>query len=315
MKLDRKTEIKVGLVSVAALVLLILGITLGKDFNMTVSQETIKLSFPNSGGIVPSAPVVVNGVKRGTVMSVKNAEGRVIITADLDNTADLRADATAMITMLEITGGKKIEIYPGDSDKKYTSDMIIKGSTSADISDLVTMVGEVSGEAKILLAKLDTTLTSVNYLLKDRQMLDKLDRTISNADKSLTTLSKILDHNHHKLNRAVDDLAAISSDVRGLVGRNDSKIDSLLSRLDRTSVELDKLVPAARSAISGADTLMTSMNSIATDLRTGDGLASRLIYDDEFSAKLDSLIDEVYLFVKQVRKYGINTNVSLGSEP
>ncbi|MFW5701927.1 MAG: MlaD family protein, partial [Bacteroidota bacterium] len=112
MKEQRKTEIKVGIVSILSLALLILGITLGKDFSVGVSQITITMEFPRSGGIAPSAPVVVNGVKRGAVSQVRNHNGNVRITAEIDDISDFRTDAAAMITTMEITGGKKIDISP-----------------------------------------------------------------------------------------------------------------------------------------------------------------------------------------------------------
>ena len=119
MKDTRSIEIKVGLVSILAVILFIIGITLGRGLYVSVNPVTVKIRFPNSGNIQISAPVFVNGVKRGAVASVRNDNGSVLVTADLDNVREFRRDVSARISILEITGGKKIEIFPGKSPEKY----------------------------------------------------------------------------------------------------------------------------------------------------------------------------------------------------
>src|ERR1043165_4308116 len=106
---QRSTEVKVGIVSILAVALLIAGIMLGKGLGVGASH-VLTFRFPSSGGIDIGAPVTVNGVRRGTVTSVENANGAVVLKANVSNIDDLHADASAVISMLEITGGKKIEV-------------------------------------------------------------------------------------------------------------------------------------------------------------------------------------------------------------
>ena len=92
MKDTRSIEIKVGLVSILAVILFIIGITLGRGLYVSVNPVTVKIRFPNSGNIQISAPVFVNGVKRGAVASVRNDNGSVLVTADLDNVREFRRE-------------------------------------------------------------------------------------------------------------------------------------------------------------------------------------------------------------------------------
>lgn len=167
MNNQKKNELKVGLVSIAAIILLIIGITLGRGFSVSVSNQTIKFRFPNSGGIQLTSPVVINGVKRGSVSYIKNDKGSVLIEASIDDISDLHDDATAKITILEITGGKKIEINPGNASKNFDINKEIPGVTAADLSDLVTLGGEMVYDMKFLLKKLDTVSTTLTRMLRD----------------------------------------------------------------------------------------------------------------------------------------------------
>jgi hypothetical protein len=44
-------------------------------------------------------------------------------------------------------------------------------------------------------------------------------------------------------------------------------------------------------------------------------LVSKAIYDKEFASRLDSAITNLFNLVDQLKQYGINVNVRLGSNP
>ena len=156
MTSQRATEIRVGLVSIGAIILLVLGIFLARGVNVSKSQQTIYVRVPHSGGIEPGSVVTINGVKRGSVTSVKNDQGSVLVAAVLDNIADLHTDASAQISMLEITGGKKMEIDPGVARANLAPQSVIHGRVAPDIGEVLAIVGDVADDAKNLVRRLDT---------------------------------------------------------------------------------------------------------------------------------------------------------------
>jgi phospholipid/cholesterol/gamma-HCH transport system substrate-binding protein len=100
---------------VISIALLVIGIMLGKGISFSPTQKSVAIRLATSGGIDAGSPVVVNGVRRGTVTQVSNDNGGVLVTATLDDVSDLRSDAQALVSILEITGGKKIELTPGSA--------------------------------------------------------------------------------------------------------------------------------------------------------------------------------------------------------
>ena len=88
---------------------------LGKGISFSPTQKSVAIRLATSGGIDAGSPVVVNGVRRGTVTQVSNDNGGVLVTATLDDVSDLKSDAQALVSILEITGGKKIELTPGSA--------------------------------------------------------------------------------------------------------------------------------------------------------------------------------------------------------
>jgi phospholipid/cholesterol/gamma-HCH transport system substrate-binding protein len=315
MKSQRTTELKVGIVFLTAVILLLVGIILGKGFQVTSSQVTISLRFPNSGGLQPSSPIVVNGVKRGTVGSVINDNGSVLITATIDDISDFKKDVSAKVTILELTGGKKIEINPGTSHEHYDLKNEIPGTTPADIPELVAILGSVSGDAIMLIKRLDTIATAGTRMLDDKQMLRDLKSIIINTSEATANLNELLRNNRSDLDITFKNLKIITSDLKLAINKDEPKLDSLLTNLNDITNSAKKLFVKVDSLMISADGTLADLKDITGEIKGGKGTISKLIYDKEFSEKLNSTLDSLSQFVNQIKQYGININARLGTRP
>ena len=203
MKNTRTAEIKVGLVTITAVIMVIVSIVLIKGISVNSSEKYIKIRFPNSGGITVSSPLVVNGVKRGEVKTVDNDNGSVLVTAKIDNIDDLKKDVSAKITILEITGGKKVEINPGISSEKYDVNNEIIGTTPPDIADLVAIAGDMVLDAKDLVKRLDTISCAVSGMFADGKLVEKIKNTVNNTEALTFMIRGFLDKNSADLNASI----------------------------------------------------------------------------------------------------------------
>lgn len=314
MNAQRKLEIKVGLVSITAILLFIIGMTLGRGVSVSASK-TIYLRFPSSGGIQNTAPVVVNGVKRGSVVSVKNQNGSVLITADIDDISDLKSDVTAKIVMLEITGGKKIEITPGKSQEQFDINKEISGVNASDIGDLLTMLGEVGTDAHLLVKRLDTISASISYMLADGKLVNKLNQTLDNVNEISVSTKNLLTNNTSDLNVTLKNLKELTNSLKITYNKTEPKIDTLLQKLDNTLNDVGILIDVADTTLNNADYLIGDLRGLTYRIQNGDGFATKLLFDKELSMKLDSTFITLKLLVEQIKEYGINANVRLGSRP
>ncbi len=315
MKNLKKIEIKVGIVSVAGAILLVLGIILGRGYKVSMTAETIHLRFPNSAGLQVSSPVVVNGVKRGVVSSVSNDKGSVLVVATVDNTNDFRKDVRARITILEITGGKKIEIFPGNADEPFDPKQEIPGETSADFSDLVTYLGEISIQGKKLLLQLDTTLSSANKLLGDKRFIQETREVISNANQALRVTKEIMELNQSNINQTLKNLRDITSALKRDYTKYEPRIETLVNRLDVISAKATNLLDNTQNSINMLDTALSQINGLLGEIRNGDGLVHNIIYDKSFFIRLDTALTNLSELVSLIRYHGVNVNLRLGTRP
>ena len=312
---QRRTEVKVGLVSLAALLILIIGISLARGCSVSVSQRTVKFRFDKSGGIQVSNPIVVNGVQRGYVNKVKNDAGTVYVEGTIDNSDDIFSDASAKISILEITGGKKIELNPGASGKKFDFDKEIPGKNSADIGDLVSFVGDLSSDAVVLVHRMDTLMAKVNEMLVDKKLAERLGNIAANADIMLSDAKSMLELNRENINVTLKNIRSIVESLKNDYKVYEPRLDTLFTNLSSTLNDAKKTIIKADTSLSSLNSILADAKNITNEIVTGRGTLSRLIYDPTLSAKMDSTITQLAILVKQIQDYGVNVNVRLGTRP
>lgn len=315
MDVSRSTEIRVGLVSIISLALLVGGIMLGKGISFGPNTRTIAIRLATSGGLETGSPVVVNGVKRGSVAEVVNDNGSVIVRANINDASDLRADASALVTILEITGGKKIEITPGADQRPFDTNGEMPGRVAADLGGLVTSLGEVSGSAIDLVRRLDTISAALTELLRDGSFATNLKTISSDGAVLVTDLRTWFAANREPLTASVRDLRNIAEQLRSSVDRNEPKVSALIDKADKLLADLDRTLGKADGAIVGADTLIARINGIVTDIRTNKSIVHNLMYDEKLAGSLDTTILQLRKLLRDFGRNGINVNVELGHRP
>jgi phospholipid/cholesterol/gamma-HCH transport system substrate-binding protein len=311
MNKSNTKEIKVGIVTLLAIILLIAGISIGNNLNVRVDYKRISMRFPNSAGIEKTSPVFVNGVKRGAIVSVKPDNGTVLITADIDDIDDFREDVKARIGILEITGGKKIDINPGLSSSAYNIKNEIEGIASPDIGEMVAMLGDMGYDAKNLLRKLDTMATAGNKLLTDK----RIEESLANTSSAIESMNYFIQNNIKSLETTVANLKSITVDLKSAINKYEPRIDNLSNKIDKTLDDTQNLMKSADAAIENANNLITELKTLTEDARKQDGLVGKLIYDKQFASNLDSTIQSLNNFILLIKEHGININARLGTRP
>lgn len=316
MQYDRSKEIKVGIVTFVAILLFIIGMTLGKGYRISVDPTEISIIFPNSGRIDPSAPVFINGVERGSVNSITPKNDSVLIKVSFDDISDINSDATARISMLEITGGKKIDIFPGKSDKPFEPKSVIPGKTSPDIGELISVTGDLILEKGIpMILKIDSILNRFGSMIASDTILEKIVYTVDNAYQISESTKNIISGREKDLHETITNLRNISRDLKKELDKTSPKIDTLLSSLQTSVNSVNSILSDADSSIYKLDLMLTNLNTLMEDVQNGEGLVSKLLYDKEFANELYSTFISIKLLVEKISEHGINTNIRLGSRP
>lgn len=291
-----KPELKVGLSVVAAALIVWLVIWWAKD--VRVGQRSINILFPNVSGLQIGDPVTVRGMKAGKVESIQILQNGVNVTASLQPDVKIYRNASAKLAMLELMTGKKIELSTGTADAgDLQPGDLIQGSFTADIPALVGFAGEAADTLRYLISDLQLTLHNANALIGDPELRDDLKISVRN------------------LRLITEDLKSVSRDLRQTDLKNlIAKVDQTLTTVDALIKDLQPQLNGAlgdvRSTVKNADELLASLKQLSDRLQTDkQSLIGKALNDEQFAAKIDSVILHLNNVLKLGEKEGINVKL------
>jgi phospholipid/cholesterol/gamma-HCH transport system substrate-binding protein len=127
----------IGLLAIAYLSFAVGGAAYGGNGGLE-----LKAAFDEIGGLTVRSPVVIGGVKVGTVDSIELGEGfRPIVHMDIDASLQLPDDTSAAILTQGVLGDQYIGLQPGGSDELLKPGDSIEFTQSAVI--LERLIGRV----------------------------------------------------------------------------------------------------------------------------------------------------------------------------
>ncbi len=306
---EKKTDLKVGLTVLVGLALLFFGIAWAKGLQFGADKDTVKAHFTTSGGLEVGDPVTINGIKMGVVRTVDLLDSGVDVVLAFQQPVRLKRDASASIMMLEVMGGKKVEISSGFSKELLPPNTTIPGGFGGDIGTLVSSITPLTGALGSIIIKVDTLLTALNTIVADTGFTDDVKVTIKEARKTLTDAGDLV--------RRLD----------GLVKENGPMFTKTLKDADDLATELNATLKEDRPALHGlldsgalalkdvrhslhnADAVLTSVDSLLATAHDKSTLLYRLTKDPTFGQRFDSLLSEVTKLANQLRTQGLDANI------
>ena len=311
---DKSREIQVGIVSILAALILILGLSLGNNLSISSDLKIIKIKFPHSGGLRTGDPVMVNGVERGRVDNISNGQNSVLIDVSLEEIEDLKTDLSARIMMFEITGGRKIEINPGISPQQFNPNDIAIGKTSADMSDLIATVGDIALDAGSLIKRIDTLSAMFQKTFND-DFINDLKNTASNANELITNTNDIVVSEKDNIKQSIREVRSLITKLNDAVDKNEPQVSELISNLDNTMSKVDSFLDNSNKTINDVNKIVEDFSSIMENLKGNESTIGVLLNDKEFVAKFDKAIVSIGELLSQIQEHGINVNARLGTRP
>jgi phospholipid/cholesterol/gamma-HCH transport system substrate-binding protein len=299
---EEKTDIKVGLTVIAGIVLLLFGIGWAKQWTLASHEETHRAIFATAAGLGRGDPVTVNGINRETVKDIELEQDGVIVTVAFSEHVDLRKDATARISMLELMGGKKVELRPGTSPDELPQSALIPGINSGDIGTLVAMVTSLSGKLESITGRADTLLAGLNSILQGDTLKQKLNRTLDAADKTLGNVGDL----SRRASAFVSDEGPILTKT---LSQADSTLHSISSALAENRAGIRVFIDSGGRAIGEARSALVKLDTLIANAGRKNTLLFRLTRDTTFANRVDSVVASLMKLTEQLRKQGLDANI------
>lgn len=306
MKLSK--EIKAGFIAVSAIVLLVVGINFLKGYSLLGGDDTFYAYFPNSGQVMVSGNVTLNGVIIGKILKIQNVPSnpenrRVKIKFSIsESDIDLPKGTIIELGSLDLLTKGLIVNYP-DQFKSgyYRPGDEIPGKMSADMFSQVKQYADpISQKLQSLILHIDGMVNSLSGVFDE------------NGSNDITASIK-------ELRITIKKIGDLSSEIQGFVGQEKAQfskimnhVESITSNLKKSSDEVsaiigntkkitDDLVTADfKGTILEAQTTLKKFNFMLEDVNKGSGTLGKLIHDEklynelvETNNELQELVDDL----------------------
>lgn len=299
MKNERKTEIKVGVTVLVALFGLVMIIGWAKNFSVNADRKFVKIKFQSVSGLEVGDQVTVNGVRKGYVDNISTKENIVVTTLSLEKDVVLKKDAVFGVEMLDLMGGKKVEIFPGIADELLDVNAIATGDFAADIPSMMKMAGVLSKDFPAVMQDVKLSLNALREYLTDANLKENL-RTSLEEVKSITLQVNSFIRNNQK-------------DMSALISGSNQLVKESGAFLNKTSKQIDESVGEIHAVSSKIDNLMTKIDGFLVETKEQKNNLGKVLYDEnlliETKQLLKNLQETMKVLTDQLKGKGINVDL------
>jgi len=274
-----KNETKVGVLAAFAIALLIIGYNFLKGNSIFSSETVLYAIYSRVDGLGVSKPVLINGFQIGRVDKLTlQPNGTIIATLKVKDEYEIPKNTIARLESTDLLGGKAIVMILGN-DRNFAKD----GDTlnANVVKGLMETVQPVQKKAELLIAKMDSILTSVNSILNPnfQKNVDRSFTSIASTLGSLEATSKKVDalvgSESSKLSAILSNVEAITANFKN----NGAKIDAVLTNLNTVTDKVAAL--NFKQTIDNANKAVADLQGIVTDVKNGKGSLGQLINDKQ----------------------------------
>jgi phospholipid/cholesterol/gamma-HCH transport system substrate-binding protein len=301
MKDQRKTEIKVGITVFLALIIFVWVFGWAKNLSISSNKIEIKVQFSSVAGLEVGDPVTINGVRKGYVKDISINQDKVLTLLQLDENVTLKNDSKFYITMLDLMGGKKIEIYPGSSAEVIDKNKIQNGEFVGDIASAMAMLGSVQSDLVDVIKDVKITLSNVNNILTDKEFNNNLKISLENLAEISNKLDNLLNQNSTEINKLLKNGNELTTQVNELIKTNKDSVSQTLTSIKQVLNE-------SKNLISKVNDLMDKTNKSENNL-------GKILNDKELMNEIKVSITQIKeltkILIEQLKDKGIEVNTHI----
>jgi phospholipid/cholesterol/gamma-HCH transport system substrate-binding protein len=303
-----KKELKTGVISLAAIGLLVGGVNFLKGNSFFGGDNTFSAYFPSSGGLAPATSVYVNGVPVGKVLSLEN-------NYKGDSLSKVKVSFNIQDENLKIPKGSKFEIGSFDMFNKglliymssefekgyYRPGDMIKGDVAQDMMAQVKSYADpITQKLQGLMSNVDKTITSLQGFW-DKTATSEIEKSMFELKNAINRFGNVaieveglVASEKIKLSRIFSNVESISSNLK----ESNDKIEGIIGNAKKMT---DDLVSVEyKSVILDAQTTIKKLNMTLDEVNNGNGSIGKLLKDQSLynelvntNKELQELVDDI----------------------
>jgi len=301
-------EILAGLIAIIAIVLLVVGINFLKGYSLFGGDNTYTAYFPNSGQLMVSSDVTLNGVVIGKVLEIhnmpKNNESRRVKIKFSISESNISLPKGTMVELGSLDLLKKglIIIYP-NSDKNgyFKPGDEVPGKMAVDMFSQVKQYADpISQKIQSLIIHIDDMVNSLSGVFDKNGTssitlgIQELRSTIKNIGGLSLDMKKFLADEKRELGRIMGHVESIAYNLK----KSNDVVTKIIGNSKKITDEM--LSSDFKGTILEAQTTLKKLNFAIDDINQGKGTLGKLIKDEklynelvESNNELQELVDDL----------------------
>lgn len=284
MKISR--EVRIGIASVVILFIAYWGITFLKGANILSSVSIYKTAYVNVDGLAMSSPVMINGMKVGTVIRVEMSDVKGVVYVDftVKSKYQIPTNSVAVLAGQSLLGGKEITLMIGDSKEMLENGAQIKSKVDNGMMEAAT---DIAGRVSNVVDSLTVSLGKINQLLSN-DMIGNTQGTIANLNSSTATLSSMLAAEKVKIGKITSNLSSITGEVNEMM----PEVKGAITNINQLSDTLNQSLPS----------LIAQIEEMVAQINSETGSVGKLLNDTKLYDNATITLEEAAALLKDLKE-------------
>jgi len=295
MKISNET--KVGILTIVALTLLIVGFNFLKGKNVFNKEKHLYAVFSDLGSLRKSNEVKMKGLPVGVIYEYteidKNLSG-IIVTITMKRDVNIPKDSKATIES-ELLGNAYMNVAQGQSiEFLKDGDTIVTDRASSFFGDVKAQITPTLTSVRSAIDSLKIVLGGLNRLF-DKDTKGNVSEIIRNLKQTTSSLNRLLDAESGALAATLNNANSITGNLK----KNNDSITATISSIKKAADKFSGL-----EVQPTIDTLQATINELKTVLgkfNTNEGTLGLLMKDRKLYDQLNSLLLGVEILFDDIR--------------
>ena len=281
-------EIKTALLVLSGIFLFIVMINYLKSNDIFVSDRTFFAIYNDVEGVSTGTPVTISGFNVGSVQDISfyGDEAKLLLKFRVENDFQFSSNSIAQIYETGLIGGKALAIIPVNGKNLAISGDTLKSDIAPGLTELVNdKLSPLQEKIESMVVSADSLLIAVNSVFDDEtkknltSSIENFSATIQSAKKSVDVFEEVLGNNENRLNSIIVNVDESLKNFSNL-SDNFDELDLVIENLSKSS---------------------SNINSITSEIKAGDGLVNKVVYDEGFVKSLDEISSNINLLLEDLR--------------
>lgn len=281
-------EIKTALLVLSGIFLFIVMINYLKSNDIFVSDRSFYAIYDDVEGVSTGTPVTISGFNVGSVQDIRfyGNNSELLLKFRVENDFEFSTNSIAQIYETGLIGGKALAIIPVEGKNLAVSGDTLQSDIAPGLTELVNdKLSPLQEKIESMVVSADSLLIAVNSVFDTStkenltSSIENFSLTIESAKQSIDVLEKVIGGNENSLNSIINNMDESLKNFSEL-SENFDGLDLVIENLSKSSANI---------------------NSITSEIKSGDGLVNKVVYDEGFVKSLDEISSNINLLLEDLR--------------